>query len=102
MRIFLAAPPDSTRLWIIPDVATVHMQFKPLVKRLIGIKTHPCFTEVQACSVVNNNLIFTVICKYNGNSERGPSMSSCLTDYLLHYPDHIIGNFVIIVSDLNH
>lgn len=102
MRIFLAAPPDSAGFWIIPDVATVHVQFKPLVKRHICIETHPRFAEVQARSIVNKNLIFVVICKYNRNSERGPSMSSSLPDYLIHYPAHIVGNFVNIVSDLNH
>jgi hypothetical protein len=102
VKIFLAAPPDSAGFWIIPDVATVHVQFKPLVKRLICIETHPRFAEVQARSIGYNNLIFVVICKYNRNSERGSSMSSCLLDYLIHYPAHIIGNFGIIVSDLNH
>lgn len=102
MRIFLAAPPDSAGFWIVPYVAAVHVQFEPFKKRRIGIETHPRFAEVQARSIVNNNLIFVVICKYNRNSERGSVMSSRLLDYLIHYPAHIIGNFVIIVSDLNH
>jgi len=102
VRIFLATPPDSAGFWIIPDVATVHVQFKTLVKRHICIETHSRFAEVQARSIVNSNLIFVVICKYNWNSERGSSISSCLLDYLIHYPADIIGKFVIIVSDLDH
>jgi len=78
------------------------MKFKPLVKRPICIETHPRFAEVQARSIVNNNLIFVVICKYNRNSERGSVMSSRLLDYLIHYPAHIIDKFWIIVSDLDH
>ena len=76
VRIFLVAPPDSAGFWVIPDVATVHVQLKPLVQRHIRIETHPRFAEVQARSIINNNLIFVVICKYNRNSKRGSSMSS--------------------------
>ena len=83
-------------------MAAVHVQSEPLVKRPICEETHPRFTEVQAGSIVNNNLIFAVICKDYRNSKRGSSMSSCLIDNVFHYPAHIINKIVIIVSDLNH
>ena len=101
-RIFLAAPPDCAGFWVIPDVATVHVQFKPLAERLICIETHPRFAEVQARPIVNNNRIFAVICTYNRDTERDPSMSSYLPDDLTHYPAHIIGKFIVIVSDFDH
>ena len=102
MRIFLTAPPDRAGFWIIPDVATVHVQFKALVKRRIRKETHPRFAEIKARSVVNDNFVFAMICNDNGNCKIGSFMPSCLLVYLIHYSAYIIRNGVRIVSDSNH
>jgi hypothetical protein len=94
VRIFLAAPPDCAGFWIIPDVATVHVQFKTFVKRHICIETHPRFAEVKAGSIAHNNFIFAMICKDNGNSKIGSFMSSCVLDCLIHYSAYIIRNII--------
>ena len=102
MRIFFAAPPDCAGFRIIPDVCTMNLKFKSLVKRHICIETHPRFAEVKARYIVNKKIFSDMVYEDKRSSKVGSSMSPWLLDYWMHYSAYMIRNPVIKVSDLNH
>ena len=93
LGVFLAAPLDCAWFRVVPDMSAVDLQLQALLKRRIGVETHPWLAEIKARSIFNNDLVFSMICKDNRDGEEGPFMFSGVSVYLFHYSTYIIVNF---------